>query len=420
MKDSLRAQFVDLARNAQSAARSLAVLDTAIKNKILNDMAESLSLQKDFILQANNNDVEAASKQGLSKALIERLTLNEKRIQGMSDSMKELVKLADPVGAVLSTWNRPNGLAIKKIRVPIGTVLIIYESRPNVTADCIGLCFKSGNAVILRGGSESLNSNIAIYQVLTRAMEKYAVPKEIVNLVTTADRKAIDVLLKLNEYIDLVIPRGGEGLIKRVARGSRIPVIKHYKGICHVYVDELADLNMAENICFNAKVQRPGVCNAMESMLVHTDVAARFLPSMLKKFKDAGVEVRGCPVTQKIVRGIKRATDKDYRTEYLDLILSVKVINSLKSAIEHINNYGSHHSDSIVTDNKENADIFLKGVDSACVYVNASTRFTDGYEFGMGAEIGISTDKLHARGPMALEELTSYKYQIYGNGQIRE
>ncbi|MBM3245468.1 MAG: glutamate-5-semialdehyde dehydrogenase, partial [Candidatus Omnitrophica bacterium] len=283
-------------------------------------------------------------------------------------------------------------------------------------------CFKSGNCAILRGGSEAFNSNMAIFQVLKRVLLKHGIPQGALNLVSTQDRRAIDLLLKLNQYIDLVIPRGGEGLIKKVVSTSRIPVIKHYKGICHVYVDELADLNMAGEVCFNAKVQRPGVCNAMESMLVHRDIAARFLPGMLNRFIEAGVEIRACPVTKAIVKNlkVKKAKEADYRTEYLDLILSVKVIDSLKDAINHINNYGTHHSDSIVTDDVGRAEEFLRRVDSACVYHNASTRFTDGFEFGLGAEIGISTDKLHARGPMALEELTSYKYEIYGHGQVRQ
>jgi glutamate-5-semialdehyde dehydrogenase len=323
------------------------------------------------------------------------------------------------VGAVIKQRKRPNGLKIKKVRTPIGVLAIIYESRPNVTADCAGLCFKSGNSVILRGGSDARHSNLAIFRALQSALRRNKISPAAVNLVA-GGRKAIEALLKLDGYIDLVIPRGGEGLIRTVARLSRIPVIKHYKGICHVYVDDWADLNMAQEVCFNAKVQRPGVCNAMESMLVHQDVAVRFLPGMLKKFKEAGVEIRGCPLTQKIARaGIRRATEKDYHTEYLDLILSVKVVPDLEAAIGHINFYGSHHSDSIITDNKANARRFLREVDSACVYVNASTRFTDGYQFGMGAEIGISTDKLHARGPMALEELTTYKYMVVGNGQVR-
>jgi len=416
---NLKQGLIDIAKNAKAASSFMLNVSSATKNKILRQMASSLNTKRDFILKANKKDIAVAKRAGLSSALIDRLTLNPKRIKEMSGSLIEISRLNDPVGGVIKAWRRPNGLRIQKVRVPIGVIAIIYESRPNVTSDCIGLMFKSGNCVILRGGSEALNSNKAIYQILKEAIRKYKIPEAIINFITTADRRAIDVLLKLNNYIDLVIPRGGEGLINHVARVSRIPVIKHYKGICHVYVDEWADLNMAERICFNAKVQRPGVCNAMESMLVHRDVAARFLPGMLKKFMQRGVEIRGCSITRKIVKGVLRATEKDYRTEYLDLILSVKAVKDLKDAITHINYYGSHHSDSIVTENYENALQFLRQVDSACVYVNASTRFTDGYQFGMAAEIGISTDKLHARGPMALEELTTYKYMIFGNGQIR-
>lgn len=416
---NLKNELTRIAKNAKSASSFLAGLPSDIKNKILNSMARALISKKNAIIKANKKDVSLAKQKGLSRAFIERLILDEKRIKGMSDSLLELTKLSDPVAEVIKAWLRPNGLWIHKVRVPIGVIAVIYESRPNVTSDCIGLCFKSGNSVILRGGSEALNSNLSIYQALGTVLKKYKIPEGALNLVATKNRKAVDVLLKLNNYIDLVMPRGGEQLIEKVTRVSRIPIIKHYKGICHVYVDEWADLNMAQNICFNAKVQRPGVCNAMESMLVHRDAAIRFLPGMLNKFKQAGVQIRGCPITRKIVKGIKLATEKDYRTEYLDLILSVKVVNDLAEAIRHINFYGSHHSDSIVTDNYQNALMFLRQVDSACVYVNASTRFTDGYQFGLGAEIGISTDKLHARGPMGLEELTTYKYMVFGHGQIR-
>ncbi len=394
-------------------------VSSAKKNEALKDMARALSNKKSYILKANKKDIQRAVRQGLSAAFIDRLTLNAQRIKEMSGSLLEIAKLNDPVGEVIKAWRRPNGLWINKVRVPIGVVAIIYESRPNVTSDCIGLCFKSGNSVILRGGSQALNSNLGIYEILKAVLKEHRLPEASVNMITTVDRRAVDILLKLNNYIDLVIPRGGESLINRVVLASRIPVIKHYKGICHIYVDEWANLNMAQEICFNAKVQRPGVCNAMETMLVHRDVAARFLPAMLKKFQEAGVEIRGCGVTQKFAKGIKKATDKDYHTEYLDLILSVKVVEGLPCAIRHINHYGSRHSDSIITDNRKNAEEFLRQVDSACVYLNASTRFTDGYQFGMGAEIGISTDKLHARGPMALEELTTYKYTVFGNGQVR-
>jgi glutamate-5-semialdehyde dehydrogenase len=416
----LKKELTSMAKNAQAASRYLATLSSDKKNEILKVMAAALIKNKSHILKANRKDINKARAMKLSKAFIDRLSLSEKRITEMSDSLLEVAKLNDPVGEVIKAWRRPNGLWIHKVRVPIGVIAIIYESRPNVTSDCIALCFKSGNSVILRGGSEALKSNLAISHILKEAVRKYKVPEGIVNIITITDRRAVDILLKMNNYIDLVIPRGGEGLINRVVKASRIPVIKHYKGICHVYVDEWADLNIAEKVCFNAKVQRPGVCNAMESMLVHKDAAVRFLPAMIRKFQVAGVEIRGCAMTQKIAKGIKRATEKDFHTEYLDLILSVKVVEDLQEAIEHINYYGSHHSDSIITENYDCALEFLRRVDSACVYVNASTRFTDGYQFGMGAEIGISTDKLHARGPMALEELTTYKYMVFGNGQIRE
>ena len=418
MKQNLKKELENIAKKALQASRELAILPTGAKNAVLKDMARALLSSKAVILKANKKDI--ALSGGRPKAFIDRLTLTPERIKQMADSLLDIVKLKDPVGEVIRGWKIPNGLRIDKVRSPIGVVAIIYESRPNVTSDCIGLCFKSGNSVILRGGSESLNSNIAIYNVLSKVMGKHRVPAGAINLIATRERKAVDALLKLSNYIDVVIPRGGEELINKVVRSSRIPVIKHYKGICHVYVDEWADLNMAERICFNAKVQRPGVCNAMESMLVHRDVAARFLPGMLKKFRDACVEIRGCAITRKVAKWAKAATEKDYRTEYLDLILSVKVVNDLDEAISHINDYGSHHSDSIVTENKDNALKFLARVDSACVYLNASTRFTDGNQFGMGAEIGISTDKLHARGPMGLEELTTYKYVVFGSGQIRE
>ena len=417
---NLKQELTNIAKAAQEASRLTLNISSDTKNKVLKEMAKILSSKKAAILKANKKDISAAKAAGLTSALVDRLSLNDKRIASMAGSLLEIAKLKDPVGEDIRAWKIPNGLWIHKVRVPIGVVAIIYESRPNVTSDCIGLCLKSGNSVILRGGSESLNSNIAIFEILNKVAQKHGLPKGLINMVTTKDRRAVDALLRLNEYIDLVMPRGGEGLIRRVVSLSRIPVIKHYKGICHVYVDEWADLNMALNICFNAKVQRPGVCNAMECMLVHRDVAARFLPSMARKFSEAGVEMRGCPMTKKIVKGAKLAKEKDYYTEYLDLILSVKVVKDLEEAIKHVNHYGSHHSDTIVTENYENALKFLRQVDSACVYVNASTRFTDGNQFGMGAEIGISTDKLHARGPMALEELTTYKYMVFWNGQVRQ
>ncbi|MBN1914157.1 MAG: glutamate-5-semialdehyde dehydrogenase [Candidatus Omnitrophica bacterium] len=419
--EKLKAGLIRSAKKAQDASRFLLSLSQEKKNDVLRGMSEALLAKKEYILKANDKDVKKAASLGNTDAFIDRLRLDQKRIGEMAEALLELTRLHDPVGEVIREWYRPNGLKIRKVRTPIGVIAIIYESRPNVTSDCIGLCFKSGNSVILRGGSEALNSNSAIFKVLKTVIKKHGIPEGAINLVSVSDRKAVGELLKLNDYIDLVMPRGGEGLIKLVMKCSRIPVIKHYKGICHVYVDEWADLNIAQKVCFNAKVQRPGTCNAMETMLVHKEAAVRFLPWMLKQFEGAGVQIRGCALTRKIGKAfsIKKAEDKDYRREYLDLILSVKVVESLEQAIKHINEYGSRHSDSIITEDEKSAALFLKQVDSACVYVNASTRFTDGYQFGLGSEIGISTDKLHARGPMGLEELTTYKYMVFGNGQVR-
>ncbi len=330
-----------------------------------------------------------------------------------------MAALKDPVGEVIRDWRRPNGLLIKKVRVPIGVIGIIYEARPNVTSDCAGLCLKSGNACVLRGGSEAINSNLAIHNIVTQGLEKFGIPKAAISMVDVTDRKAIEFLLKAEGLVDLVIPRGGEGLIRYIVENSNIPVIKHYKGVCHLYVDKYADLKMAVDITYNAKVQRPGVCNAIETLLVHKDIAEKFLPEAAHVLENAGVELRGCERTRKILRHIKKASEDDWYREYLDLILAVKVFNDVDEAIRFINKYGSSHSDSIVTKNKKIADEFLNKVDSACVYHNASTRFTDGYQFGLGAEIGISTDKIHARGPMALEELCTYKYIILGTGQVR-
>ena len=409
-----------MVKAAKAAAYELSLISTDEKNKVLRQMAKALLVQKDFLKRENQKDLRAAEDKGYTKALVDRLRLTDKVIDEMADCLLATARLKDPVGAVLSTFKRPNGLVIKKVRTPIGVIGIIYESRPNVTSDCIGLCLKSGNAVILKGGREAVHSNKAIFKILQKSLKGTSIPQDAIHLISSTDREAVSVLLKLDKFIDLIIPRGGEELIEFVAAHSRIPVIKHYKGICHTYVSDMADLNMAHKVCYNAKVQKPGVCNAMETLLVERHAAVRFLPGMITDFKEAGVEIRGCPITRKIIKkGIKAATEKDWETEYLDLILSVKVVENLKEAIEHINKYGSHHSDAIITDDKKEAENFLKSVDSACLYVNASTRFTDGYQFGFGAEIGISTDKLHARGPMALEELTTYKYLVLGKGQIR-
>jgi len=416
---NLKKELIKMAQGARDASRQLANLSTKKKNAVLLSMASSLNASRRSLRLANNKDLRIAKHKGLSSALIDRLTLTESRIDSMIESLRQVARLKDPVGEVLTQRKRPNGIRIKKVRVPIGVIGIIYESRPNVTCDCAALCLKSGNSVILKGGREAIHSNKAIFNALKKAVLKHHLHKSTINLVATTDRKAVRILLGLSELIDLVIPRGGEGLIREVARISSIPVIKHYKGVCHTYVDKKANLKMAEEICFNAKVQRPGVCNAMETLLVHKTIASRFLPEMIKEFKKAGVKVRGCPVTKRLSKGIRKATLKDWYEEYLDLILSVKVVSSLDEAIKHVNQFGSMHSDAIITEDKKAALRFQKEVDSACVYVNASTRFTDGGEFGLGAEIGISTDKIHARGPMALEELTSYKYAVTGHGQIR-
>jgi len=417
MKDTR--YIIKMAQDAKEASRQIANLSTSRKNKTLLAMANSLKSSKRSIILANKKDLRLAKRKGLSQAMVDRLTLTESRINSMVNSLRRVARLKDPIGEIIQRRRRPNGLKIKKIRTSIGVIGIIYESRPNVTCDCVALCLKTGNSVILKGGKEAINSNIAIFKALEKAVARNSLPKASINLITTTDRRAVSVLLGLSELVNLIIPRGGEGLIRQVARLSKIPVVKHYKGVCHTYVDEAADLNVAQKICYNAKVQRPGVCNAMETLLVHEDVAVRFLPGMIKEFKKAGVKVKGCAITRKIVKSVKPVSLKDWSEEYLDLILSVKVVSNLNEAIEHINRFGSMHSDAIITDDKKSAEKFLKEIDSACVYVNASTRFTDGGEFGLGAEIGISTDKIHARGPMALEELTTYKYIIVGSGQIR-
>lgn len=409
-----------LCGRVKDASRRLALVETRTKNNALKAMGKALVEHSGYIIKENAKDLARARAKGLSSAMTDRLSLNHSRIAGMASSLSEIAALKDPVGEVMEKRIRPNGLSIKKIRVPIGVILIIYESRPNVTSDCIGLCLKSSNAVILRGGSEAINSNIAVFDILKRVAVKSGLPEHSIAMITDTDRRIVNELLRQAVSIDLVIPRGGESLIREVTERSRIPVIKHYKGVCHTFVDSGADLKMAEEICFNAKVQRPSACNAMETMLVHRDEAAAFLPKMVKRFKDAGVEIRGCAQTRRIVSGVKKMTENGWYAEYLDLILSVKVVKDIDAAIRHIMKYGSYHSDSIITRDKARAHKFLSEVDSACVFVNASTRFTDGGQFGKGAEMGISTDKLHARGPMGLEELTSYKYVVVGNGQIRK
>jgi glutamate-5-semialdehyde dehydrogenase len=415
----IRKYVTELASGAAEAARVLRTADTDTKNALLHAFADGLSEEADGILKANGRDVEAGKQKGISDALIDRLTLDEKRIGVMSAGLRKIADLADPVGEVIGDTTRPNELKITKVRVPIGVILIIYESRPNVTADAAGLCIKAGNAVILRGGSEAINSNLAIHAILKKALNDSGLPEGCASVVKHTDRDIVNELLQADEYINLVMPRGGEALIRTVVEKSRIPVIKHYKGVCHVYVDAACDMDTAVAISMNAKVQRPGVCNAMETLLVNESVADEFLARVAPLMKEAGVELRGCEKTRAILTDAKEAKEQDWNEEYLDLVLAVRVVADIREAVEHIERYGSSHSDAIVTTDEAAAKRFTSEVDSSAVYVNASTRFTDGEEFGMGAEIGISTDRLHARGPMGLTELTTYKYIVYGDGQIR-
>jgi len=416
---NLHDEMISMGVKAVHASRELAKLSTKKKNAILEAMADEIGLQKEAIKAANAKDLATGREAGLSAALLDRLTLTDSRIDGMVKGLREVAALKDPVGKKLSTIQRPNGLQIKKVRVPIGVIAIIFESRPNVTADAASLCFKTANAVILRGGKEAMHSNAAIAKALCDGGKKKKMPADAIQLVETTDRDAVRELAQMVGKIDLIMPRGGEGLIKAVTEMAWVPVIKHYKGVCHTFVDAKADIDMALAIAENAKCQRPGVCNAMETLLVHKEIADAFLPKMIARFKELGVELRGDKAVQKFDGDVKAATEADWYEEYLDLILAIRVVDSVDAAIEHINTYGSQHSDAIVTADKEAEKAFLAQVDSSSVYVNASTRFTDGAEFGMGAEIGISTDKLHARGPMGLEELTTYKYIIEGTGQIR-
>ncbi len=418
-------QMGQLARQAKAAARELARLTTAEKNACLLAMADALEQNRQAIQDANARDMAGGAQSGLSSAMLDRLKLDEKRIAGMAKGLREVAALPDPVGRILDERVRPNGLRLRKVSTPIGVVVIIYESRPNVTADAASLCFKSGNATILRGGKEAIHSNqvIAVTMVAAAQKELAKFPADAIQVVPTTDREAIKELLSLTQYIDVCMPRGGEGLIRAVAECSKVPVIKHYKGVCHVFVDRGADLKMAEEIVMNAKVQRPAVCNAMETLLVDQPLAPSFLPAIARKLQEKKVELRVDGAGEKILKSkipdLKSATEQDWFTEYNDYILNIRVVDGVEQAVEHINHYGSAHSDAIVTRDKTRAQQFLDGVDSAAVYWNASTRFTDGGEFGMGAEIGISTDKVGARGPMGLEELTTYKWVGLGTGQIR-
>ena len=409
-----------MAREAKQAAGVISRCATAQKNQALTNMADLLEQQAENIFQENRKDLKRAGDAGLSDAMVDRLTVTEKTIAAMAAGLREVAATADPVGTMGETRVRPNGLQVSKMRIPLGVIGIIYESRPNVTIDAAGLCLKSGNAVILRGGSEALHSNRALAGIIGQALESVGLPAQAAQVVPTADRTAINALLAQEELVDLIIPRGGEGLIRFVVEHSKIPVLKHYKGVCHVFVDQTADLQMAEEICYNAKVQRPGVCNALETLLVHEQVARDFLPAMARRFEMAGAQLRGCPKTCAILSDITPATDADWPEEYLDLILAVKVVDDMEDAMAHIDRYGSNHTEAIVTSDYGRARRFVRAVDASVVLVNASTRFNDGGQLGLGAEMGISTSKLHAFGPMGLEELTTQKFVVLGDGQIRE
>ncbi len=408
------------AMRAKQAAHRLSTLTTGQKNEALLLMAEALISERASIIAANENDLRRGKEAGISASLLDRLALNENRIAAMAEGLRQIAALPDPVGNVLEQFERPNGLSIRKVRVPIGVVGIIYEARPNVTVDAAGLCLKTGNAVVLRGGSSALHSNGRIVEVLHDALAGTAVPAEALQIIASPDRSSVDEMLKLNGLLDVVIPRGGHSLIQMVVQNATVPVIETGAGICHTYIDAGANAEMAEKIAVNAKAQRPSVCNAMETLLVHREYAGEHLERLAVRLRDAGVELRGCPEARRLIPWMNEASEEDWATEYNDYILSVKVVNDLDEALEHIRRYGTMHSECIVTENEANARRFLQEVDAAAVYHNASTRFTDGFEFGFGAEIGISTQKLHARGPMGLAELTSTKYLIYGSGQIRE
>jgi len=416
---SLHAEMLAVGQASLEASRRLAVLGSRRKNAILEAMAEAVETSRKAIAEANAGDVQAARAAGMAPALVDRLTLTDKRIDAMIAGIREVAALKDPVGHKISRWIRPNGLEIVKRRVPIGVIAIIYESRPNVTADTAALCIKTSNAVILRGGKEAINSNRAIADAMAEGGRKGGLPENAIQLIRTTDREAVRELVRLDGIVDMVIPRGGESLIRAVVENATVPVLKHYKGICATYVDESADVEGALRIVENAKCQRPGTCNATETLLVHEAAAKEFLPRMAAALMARGVELRGDAAARAVVADMKAATDRDWDTEFLDMVLAVGVVPSLEAAIAHINRHGSHHSDAIITESENAARRFCAEIDSAAVYVNASTRFTDGGEFGMGAEIGISGDKLHARGPMGLEELTTYKYVVTGNGQVR-
>lgn len=417
---SVESTIVEMAKAARAASVEMARCPSDKKNEALIRIADNIEKEAPYIQEENEKDLLRDREMGLSNAMIDRLTVKDSTIKSMADGLREVVRIPDPVGSMSNTWLRPNGLEVSRMRIPLGVIGIIYESRPNVTVDAAGLCLKAGNAVILRGGSEALHSNQALSAIISNALKESGLPEGAAQVVPIRDRDAVNVLLKQEEFIDLIIPRGGEGLIRFVVENSKIPVLKHYKGVCHVYVDEGADIAMAEDICFNAKVQRPGVCNAMETMLVHKSVSENFLPAMGKRFVEAGVEIRGCPETCRILPEAANAVEEDWPAEFLDLVLAVKVVEDMKEAITHIARYGSSHTDVIVTSDYNRARRFVREVDSSVVIVNASTRFNDGGQLGLGAEIGISTSKLHAFGPMGVNELTTTKFVVFGEGQVRD
>jgi glutamate-5-semialdehyde dehydrogenase len=416
---SVESSIAQMAREAKQAAQKMVRGTTDQKNATLMQIADLLQSHRAYIQDENQKDLAYARQQGLSSAMLDRLTLGDAACSAMENGLREVARLSDPIGSLSASWIRPNGLQVAKMRIPLGVIGIIYESRPNVTVDAAGLCLKAGNSVILRGGAEALHSNQALAKFISRALSDNGLPPTAAQVIPTRDRGAVSELLKQEAYVDLIIPRGGEGLIRFVVENSRIPVLKHYKGVCHVYVDQGADPAMAEEIIFNAKVQRPGVCNAAETLLIHRASAAGMLPAIARRLQEAGVELRGCPETCRILPEIAPASEADWPAEYLDLILAVKVVEDMEAAIEHIARYGSQHTEAIVTSDYQRARRFVRQVDASVVLVNASTRFNDGSQLGLGAEIGISTSKLHAFGPMGIDELTTTKFVVFGEGQIR-
>jgi glutamate-5-semialdehyde dehydrogenase len=416
---SLLSMIEGMAMDARHAAKELRRIGRPQKDQALEVMARKLVQRQEEILQANERDISTAKTSGLSAAMLERLKLDESSIQSMAAGLREVAALPDPVGEITGMWRRPNGLLVGRIRIPIGVIGFIYESRPNVTVDAAALCVKSGNTVLLKGGSEAFHSNRSLADLLGQSLQESGLPPKAVQVIPTTDREAVKVLIGLEDHLDVIIPRGGEGLIRFVTSHSRVPVLKHYKGVCHIYVDDSADLETAWNVCFNAKVQRPGVCNAMETLLVHRDTASDFLPTMFERLQEAGVEIRGCPETVRLLSNIRPAEASDWSAEFLDLILAVKIVSGMDEALDHIELYGSRHTEAIITTDYDRAHRFLNEVDSSVVLVNTSTRFNDGNQLGLGAEIGINTSKLHAFGPMGLEELTTTKFIVHGQGQLR-